>query len=189
MIGRHDALVIVDPQNDFLPGGPLAVADGVRIFPPIRNIIKLFDYVIATRDWHPIDHHYFATHGGPWPLHCLQNTEGAQFSPEFPREGVHDIISKGIDPNTDGYSGFAATDLADRLRTHQITRIFLCGLTTDYCVKATAIEAREYGFDAVVLLDAIAAVNVHPTDGERSIEAMLAAGVKLSLSSQLSRAQ
>ncbi len=189
MLTRHDGLIIVDPQNDFLPGGPLAVADGMRIFEPIRRIIRGFSYVVATRDWHPDDHRYTQRYGGPWPFHCLQNTPGAEFAKELPLDEIDDIISKGIDPMIDGYSGFAATPLAEHLRDHEITHVYLCGLATDYCVKATAIDACEHGFEATVLLDAIAAVNVHPSDGERAIEAMLAAGVHLAQSIQLGIAE
>lgn len=188
-IGPHDALIVVDPQNDFLPGGSLAVADGFRIFDPINGVMPQFGYVLATRDWHPPDHAYFMAKGGPWPLHCLADTEGAAFSKRFHAQHVHEIVSKGTDPATDGYSGFAGTDLAERLRSRGITRVFVCGLATDYCVKATALEAVENGFAVVVLTDAIAAVNLSSGDDEAALREMQARGVSLATTRDLDIAQ
>lgn len=184
-VGPHDALVVVDPQNDFLPGGSLAVAEGNRIFAPINRVMPLFSYVVATRDWHPPHHKYFAQHGGPWPFHCLQDTPGAEFSPKLETGRVHEIISKGIHPETDGYSGFAHTDLASRLRDRGVKRVFVSGLATDYCVKATALEAKALGFETVVLQDAIAAVNVNPGDERAALDEMAAAGVAFASSEDL----
>ncbi len=178
-IGPHDALIVVDPQNDFLPGGTLAVAEGNRIFEPINRLMALFPYVVATRDWHPRDHAYFQANGGPWPWHCLARTHGAQFSPLLHSEQIDDVISKGTDPKTDGYSAFAATDLAEKLRQHGIRRVFVTGLATDYCVKATTIDARDAGFDAVVLTDAIAAIDATPGDELRALDEMRASGAQL----------
>jgi len=184
-IGPHDALVVVDPQNDFLPGGTLAVSEGNRIFDPINRMMPLFSYVVATRDWHPPHHKYFQKHGGPWPFHCLEHTEGAEFSPRLDASQIDDVISKGIDPETDGYSGFAGTDLVHRLRAHGIERVFVCGLATDYCVKATALEAKEHGFQTIVLTDAIAAVNVKPEDERKALDELAAAGITFMTSEQL----
>ena len=183
-----DALIVVDPQNDFLPGGSLAVAEGDRIFAPINAVMPLFAHVFATRDWHPENHRYFTKFGGPWPLHCLQNTHGAQFSPKLQTQFVGEVISKGIDPETDGYSGFAGTELAARLTELGIKRIFVCGLATDYCVKATAIEGAQAGFETLVLTDAVAAVNVRPGDEAAALAAMRSSGVELVSSSQILRA-
>jgi nicotinamidase/pyrazinamidase len=188
-IAPNDALIVVDPQNDFLPGGSLAVADGWRIFDPINRIMRQFKHVLATRDWHPPDHDFFEHRGGPWPLHCLADTSGAAFSDRFHVEHVHEIVSKGTDSQTDGYSGFAGTDLAQRLRSRGVTRIFVCGLATDYCVKATAIEAVEQGFDTIVLTDAIAAVNLQPGDEEKAMRAMEERGVKLATTDELAIAR
>ena len=182
-----DALVIVDPQNDFLPGGTLAVAGGNRIFEPINRIMPLFSHVLATRDWHPEDHAYFSVNGGPWPFHCLANTPGAEFSPLLKTDQIELVMSKGTDPQTDGYSAFAGTDLVDQLRQRGITRLFLCGLATDYCVKMTSIEAKHYGFEAIVLTDAIAAVNVKDEDETNALIDMQARGVKLASSYDLQR--
>jgi nicotinamidase/pyrazinamidase len=184
-VGPHDALVVVDPQNDFLPGGSLAVAEGNRIFEPINRIMPLFSYVVATRDWHPREHKYFAEYGGPWPFHCLQNTRGAEFSPKLDAARLHDIVSKGVDPETDGYSGFAATDLAERLRCRGVQRVFVCGLATDYCVKATALESKAHGFETIVLTDAIAAVNVNAQDEQDALDEMARSGVTFAQSDSL----
>jgi nicotinamidase/pyrazinamidase len=187
-IESSDALIVVDPQNDFLPGGTLAVADGNRIFEPINRIMPLFSYVVATRDWHPRNHAYFQANGGPWPWHCLARTNGAQFSPRLAGEQIDDVISKGTDPKTDGYSGFAATDLAEKLRDRGITRVFVGGLATDYCVRATALDALDAGFRVVVLTDAIAAIDAKPGDEQRALEEMRARGAELADSAQLAGA-
>jgi nicotinamidase/pyrazinamidase len=184
-IESSDALIVVDPQNDFLPGGSLAVADGNRIFEPINRIMPHFKYVFATRDWHPPEHQHFAQYGGPWPYHCLQGTPGAEFSDQLASEYINEVVSKGMDPNTHGYSGFEGTDLAERLRELGIKRVFVCGLATDYCVRATAIEAAFNKFEVVVLTDAIAAVNVKPGDEEAALQAMRAHGVVLATSADL----
>lgn len=181
----HDALVIVDPQNDFLPGGSLPVAQGFRIFAPVNRIAPLFPFVVATRDWHPPEHCYFTDQGGPWPYHCLQGTPGAEFAPQLDTSRIHEIVSKGEDPQTDGYSGFAGTGLVRLLRARGIKRVFVCGLATDYCVKATAIEAKDFGFETVVLTDAIAAVNVRPDDEREALDAMQQAGVHLMTSGEI----
>ena len=180
-----DALVIVDPQNDFLPGGPLGVAEGNCIFEPINRIMPLFSHVLATRDWHPEDHAYFEVNGGVWPFHCLADTEGAEFSPLLNTEQIELVMSKGTDPQTDGYSAFAGTDMADQLRDRGITRLFLCGLATDYCVKMTSIEAKRYGFEAIVLTDAIAAVGVNPEDEANALRDMRGHGVAFATSDDL----
>jgi len=180
-----DALVVVDPQNDFLPGGPLAVAQGLRIFEPINRIAPHFAHVVATGDWHPANHRYFEANGGPWPYHCLAGSPGAAFSDLLHLEHIDAIVHKGIDPHTDGYSAFAGTQLVGELRVLGITRIFIAGLATDYCVKMTSIEAAVYGFRAVVLTDAIAAVNVGPDDETDALEAMRLAGVEFATSRDL----
>lgn len=180
-----DALIIVDPQNDFLPGGSLAVAQGNRIFAPINALAAHFAHVFVTRDWHPRNHLFFSDYGGPWPYHCLQNTAGAEFSPLLGASAFGTIVSKGVDPQTDGYSAFAGTDLAARLRVAGIARIVVCGLATDYCVKATVCDARDLGFEVIVLEDAIAAVGIAPDDESKALAAMRAAGATLVSSSAL----
>ena len=181
-IRPDDALVIVDVQHDFLPGGALGVAEGERIFAPIDALAPRFGRVYATRDWHPSDHSSFAQYGGPWPVHCVAGTHGAAFDSRLDLDAVDAVIDKGIDRETDGYSGFAATSLARDLREHGIHRIFVCGLATDYCVKATALDAKVAGFDAVVIADASAAVNVEPGDEDLALAELERAGVGITYS-------
>ena len=176
-IRTADALIVVDVQNDFLPGGSLAVPNGDAVLAPIGRLMPLFPYVVATRDWHPQVHPHFAAYGGVWPLHCIAGTRGADFSNALNLQQVDDVISKGTDPRSDGYSGFDGTDLDTRLRARGIDRVFICGLATDYCVRATALAARAHGFETFVVTDAIAAVNREPDDGERALAQMRAEGV------------
>lgn len=182
---KNDALVVVDVQNDFLPGGSLAVAQGNRVIEPINRLMLLFPVVFATRDWHPQEHRYFQRYGGPWPDHCLQGTHGAEFDSRLATEHVDAVISKGVDPQTDGYSGFAATDLARQLRDRNVHRVFVCGLATDYCVKATALDAKSEGFETYVIGDAIAAVNVHAGDEQRALDELRAARIDVIDSAQI----
>lgn len=184
-IRPDDALVVVDVQHDFLPGGALAVADGARIFAPINALAPRFHRVYATRDWHPPNHSSFAAQGGPWPVHCVAGSHGAAFDARLDRTHVDVVVDKGVDPATDGYSGFAATTLTDDLRAHGVGRVFVCGLATDYCVKATALDARTAGFDAVVVADAAAAVNVSAGDEQRALDDLRAAGVAIVQSTDL----
>jgi nicotinamidase/pyrazinamidase len=184
-VSDQDALIIVDVQNDFLPGGKLAVAEGDRVHEPLNALMERFFHVYATRDWHPHDHSSFAVSGGPWPPHCVQETMGAAFSPKLRTATVKAVISKGVDAKTDGYSGFDGTDLERRLRDAGITRVFIGGLATDYCVRATALDARRLGLSVVVVTDAIAAVKVNPDDERKAIEEMRAAGCLLVHSAQV----
>lgn len=176
-VGSDDALIVVDVQHDFLPGGALAVASGERIFGPIDALAPRFRRVYATRDWHPPDHSSYAAHGGPWPVHCVAGTRGAAFDARLDLRKVDAVIDKGVDRATDGYSGFAATSLASDLRVHGVRRVFVCGLATDYCVKATALDAQAAGFTTVVIADASAAVNVQPGDEARALDELRVAGI------------
>ncbi len=180
-----DALVVVDVQNDFCPGGSLAVPDGDRVVPVLNRYIRRFRElkapVYASRDWHPPVTKHFQAGGGVWPPHCVQGTTGAEFHPALalPLEAV--VISKGMDPAEDAYSCFQArdpdgADFAVTLGERGVRRLFIGGLATDYCVKATVLDALHEGFQVVVLQDAIGAVDVRPGDGERAIEEMRAAG-------------
>ena len=180
-----DALIVVDAQNDFLPGGALAVADGNTIFEPINRIMPLFPYVVATRDWHPRVHPHFEDHGGPWPYHCIQDTPGAEFSPKLDLNEVDEILSKGMHPHSHGYSAFDATNLDERLHARNVRRVFVCGLATDYCVKATALEAAGHGYETIVLTDAVAAVNLKCTDEADALREMAAGGVRFATTEQL----
>jgi nicotinamidase/pyrazinamidase len=184
-IRPDDALIVVDVQHDFLPGGALGVSEGERIFEPIDELAPRFARVYATRDWHPPDHSSYAAQGGPWPVHCVAGTHGAAFDPRLDLEHVDVVVDKGVDRETDGYSGFAATSLESDLREHGVKRVFVCGLATDYCVKATALDARAAGFDVVVIEDASAAVNVDPADEERALKAVRDAGAAVARSGDI----
>jgi nicotinamidase-related amidase len=184
-IQPDDALVVVDVQHDFLPGGALGVAEGERILAPIDALAPRFARVYATRDWHPPDHSSFAAQGGPWPVHCVANSHGAAFDERLDLGKIDVIVDKGTAVETDGYSGFAATSLADDLRAHGVRRVFVCGLATDYCVKATALDALDDGFEAVVIDDASAAVNVDPADEQHALDELRAAGVGIAHSNEL----
>ncbi|HEU0168727.1 MAG TPA: nicotinamidase [Chloroflexota bacterium] len=184
-IGGRDALIVVDPQNDFCPGGALAVPGGDAVFDAVNRLLPRFQYVLATQDWHPANHSSFAAQGGPWPPHCVQGTRGAEFHPALHQERIREVVRKGVDVATDGYSGFAGTNLTERLRARGITRVVVCGLATDYCVRATALEALSAGFRAAVVTDAVAAVNVNPDDGATALAEMRAAGVELLTTSEL----
>jgi nicotinamidase-related amidase len=184
-IRPDDALIVVDVQHDFLPGGALGVAEGERIFEPIDELAPRFARVYATRDWHPADHSSYAQYGGPWPVHCVAGTHGAAFDPRLDLDNVDVVIDKGTDRETDGYSGFAATSLESDLREHGVKRVFVCGLATDYCVKATALDARAAGFEVVVIEDAAAAVNVDPADEERALRAIRDAGAAVARSGDI----
>jgi len=184
-IEPDDALIVVDVQHDFLPGGALAVATGDRIFAPINALAPRFRRVYATRDWHPADHSSYAQAGGPWPVHCVAGTHGAAFDPRLNMENVDVVVDKGTARETDGYSGFAATNLADDLRANGVKRVFVCGLATDYCVKATALDAHAAGFATVVIADAAAPVNITPDDEQRALDDVRANGVSVVESSEI----
>jgi nicotinamidase/pyrazinamidase len=184
-IEPDDALIVVDVQHDFLPGGALAVATGDRIFEPINALAPRFRRVYATRDWHPADHSSYAQAGGPWPVHCVAGTHGAAFDPRLKLEHVDVIVDKGTERETDGYSGFAATNLAGDLRANGVKRVFVCGLATDYCVKATALDAKAAGFATVVIADAAAAVNITPDDERHALDDVRANGVDVVESSEI----
>lgn len=181
----YDALVVVDLQNDFCPGGSLGVAGGDRVIPVLNRYIQRFRElkapVYATRDWHPRVTKHFQAYGGVWPPHCVQGTKGAEFHPALTLPPDVVIVSKGMDPEQDAYSCFQAQDpngmdFAVSLGESGIQRLFIGGLATDYCVRCTALDALQEGFQVVVLQDAIAAVDLKPGDGERAIEEMRTAG-------------
>jgi nicotinamidase/pyrazinamidase len=174
--------VIIDFQNDFTPGGALGVEGGDQIAERINELAAddRFDLVVATRDWHPQDHGSFTEQGGIWPVHCVQGTPGAELFADLDQDNVDVIVDKGQPVDTDGYSAFDGTDLADLLRERGIDTLTFAGLATDYCVKNSVLDARELGFDVAVDAAAIRAVDVQPGDGERAIEAMRAAGATVS---------
>ena len=172
------ALVIVDFQNDFTPGGALGVTGGDEIAGQLNELAASgnYDVVVATRDWHPPDHGSFAAQGGPWPEHCVQGTPGAELHPGLDRALVDVVVDKGQDPATEGYSGFEATNLAELLRERNVDHVTVVGLATDYCVKNTALDALRAGFGVTVDSTAVRAVEVAPGDGARALEEVRAAG-------------
>jgi nicotinamidase/pyrazinamidase len=171
-----DALVVVDVQRDFCPGGSLAVPDGDQVVPVINRLAANFDIVATTHDSHPPDHSSFEEHGGPWPVHCVEGTPGWETHPDLKIEAHHQVF-KGRDREVDGYSGWTA-ELADFLARRGTSRVVVVGLALDYCVQATALDARAAGHEVVVLTDATRAVNVRPDDGERALDGLRAAGVR-----------
>ena len=173
-----EALVIVDFQNDFTPGGALAVPDGDAIAARVNELIDSgrFDLVVATRDWHPADHGSFAEQGGPWPPHCVQGTPGAELHDSLPREKVDLVVDKGQDPASDGYSAFDGTGLAGRLRERGIDRVTLVGLATDYCVKNTALDALREDFEVEIDREGVRGIDVNPGDVDRALADVTAAG-------------
>ena len=196
-----EALVIVDVQNDFCVGGALAVRGGEEVVPRINALQKQFKVIVATQDWHPGDHLSFAANhpgkqvgdvielnGQPqvlWPAHCVQDTPGAELRADLDQDCIAPIFRKGENREVDSYSGFFdngrehATGLGMYLRARGVHRIHLCGLATDYCVKATALDARAEGFDVALHLDACRGVELHAGDVERAVEEMRAAGVEI----------
>ena len=177
------ALVIVDLQNDFCPGGALAVPEGDQIIPIVNRLIKQFKTaglpVYATRDWHPEDHVSFITQGGPWPHHCVQNTPGAEFHPEMELTAEAIVVSKADNKDKDAYSMFDDTGMAEHLDAAGIDEITICGLATDYCVKATALDGIKAGLRVSVVIDAISGVEVTLGDSRKALDDMKAAGVQL----------
>lgn len=177
---KQDALIVVDVQNDFLPGGSLAVPGGDAVVPILNDYIRIFQRyglpIYATRDWHPADHCSFVEQGGPWPPHCVAGTPGAAFSNELDLPPDVVVISKATLQEKDAYSGFEDTDLAARCRRLGCQRLFIGGLATDYCVLNTVRDALSEGFDVYLLMDAIRGVNVNPNDDEAAIAEMRSRG-------------
>jgi nicotinamidase/pyrazinamidase len=204
-----NALIIADVQNDFLPGGALAVPQGDQVIPVINALQHggSFDVVVATQDWHPPDHGSFAAshpgkkvheqinlHGLPqtlWPVYCVAGTRGAELADALRRERIERIFQKGIDRDIDSYSGFfdnghrRATGLNEYLKSRNVTDIFVCGLATDYCVKFTAIDARKLGYKTILIEDATRGVNIKVDDSREAVEEMMSIGVDVALSREL----
>ena len=188
LMASKDALIVVDVQNDFCPGGTLAVADGDQVVPVLNRYIDQFIKaglpIFATRDWHPEKTSHFTTGGGPWPPHCIQGSKGAEFHPDLRLPPGTVMVSAGTGADEDGYSGFVGRDesgvtLADLLRQRGIERVFVGGLATDYCVKHTVLDGLKEGLKVVLLADSVRGVNVKPGDSERAIEEMLNAGAEV----------
>ncbi len=177
------ALLIVDVQLDFCPGGALGVPDGDAVIPRANALARsgAFALVVATRDWHPVDHGSFVTADppGPWPVHCVQGTPGAELHPDLDLTAIAVVLDKGTAVDTEGYSGFDGTGLAALLRTHEVDRVTVVGLATDYCVRATALDARAEGFVVAVDPAATRAVELEPGDGDHALDELRAAGVSV----------
>ena len=195
------ALLLIDIQNDFLPGGALAVPGGDEVIPVANQLMPEYELVVATQDWHPPDHRSFASqHAGArvgdviqldglaqilWPDHCVQNTPGVDFAAQLNRSHIQHVVQKGTNHSVDSYSGFFdnarrhATGLESYLRSQGVETIHLVGLATDYCVKATALDAVSLGFQTMLLTAGVRGVELHPGDCQRAIDAMRAAGVEI----------
>ena len=182
-IEPSDALLVVDIQNDFCPGGTLAVRGGDELPALVNAISGRFHVKVFTRDWHPANHCSFSDEpewvDGSWPAHCVQNTPGAAFHAGLVVPEGAIIVDKATDPARENYSDFEGTGLADKLRMEGVKRLFICGIATDYCVKANALDSIAGGFDAVLLIDACRAVDVPQGSGESAIGEMAQAGVKI----------
>ncbi|MBK1834581.1 bifunctional nicotinamidase/pyrazinamidase [Roseibacillus ishigakijimensis] len=194
-------LLLIDLQNDFLPGGALAVRGGDELIPLINNLMPGYDHILASQDWHPANHGSFAAshpgqqegevislHGLPqvlWPVHCVQNTPGADFAPGLHTQDIAEVILKGTDPAIDSYSAFydngrrQSTGLAETLRTRGTSELHVCGLATDYCVKFTVLDALAEGFATTLIANACRAVELTPGDGEKALAEMAAAGARI----------
>ena len=202
-----NALILVDLQNDFLPGGALAVPGGDEVIPLANRLQTCFEHVVATRDWHPSDHRSFAANHPDrrigdlfeldglmqvlWPVHCVQHTQGAELAAELDTSRIDHVVLKGTDPAIDSYSGFfdnghrRSTGLDKHLAGLGIAEVFILGLATDYCVKYTALDARRLGLTTWLVADACRGVNLQPGDVERAIDEMRAAGVQITDSARI----
>lgn len=201
------ALILVDIQNDFLPGGALAVPEGDAIIPVVNQLQPFFDLVVATQDWHPANHGSFAAnHSGRkpgetvdlnglpqvlWPVHCVQDTEGARLSPLLETRWIRKVFLKGTDPGLDSYSGFfdnghrRATGLEEFLKQHRVEEVGIAGLATDYCVNFTARDALRLGFRTEVIEDACRGINLHEGDVSRVLAQLKAAGARVTRSAEM----
>jgi nicotinamidase/pyrazinamidase len=174
-----DGLIVVDVQNDFCPGGALPVPGGDAVVDPINRLMEEISFTVATRDWHPSDHRSFASQGGPWPPHCVQETGGAQLHPKLHTSQIDAVVDKGQGREEDGYSGFERTSLERLLRERDVERVHVTGLALDYCVRATALDARRAGFDVILHTDSTRAINAQPGDEERVLKELRDAGVEI----------
>lgn len=201
MYPKNSALIIVDVQNDFLSGGALSVTDGNQIIPLINQLQEKFDFIIATQDFHPVDHESFAAnhlqkkigecidlHGLNqilWPVHCVQGSKGAEFHTELNQKKWRAIFQKGKNPAVDSYSGFfdnarrGDTGLSNFLTENKVKTVFITGLALDYCVKYTALDALSLGFETYLFTNATKPVNINPSDGKKALEELALAGVKI----------
>ena len=181
------ALVIVDVQNDFCPGGALGVPQGDKIIPAINKYIKVFSSkklpIFVTRDWHPVRTKHFKDFGGVWPVHCIQNTRGAAFHPKLKLPKGAIFLYKGMDPEKDSYSAFQAQELngtgfAHLLKLLKVNELYICGLATDYCVRFSTLDALKHGVKVKILIDAIKGVDLKKGDSQKAIKEMIRKGAK-----------
>jgi nicotinamidase-related amidase len=179
------ALLIVDVQHDFLPGGALGVAHGDEVIAPLAAVAPTADVVVASRDGHPPDHCSFVEQGGTWPPHCVEGTRGAELHPDVAALEPDHVVVKATTPAVDAYSAFDGTDLADWLRERGVERVAVGGLATDYCVRASALDALAAGFEVVVLEDACRGVDVREGDSARALAELRAAGARIERSTAL----
>ncbi|MCR9016710.1 bifunctional nicotinamidase/pyrazinamidase [Aquiflexum gelatinilyticum] len=201
------ALIIVDVQNDFIPGGALAVNEGDQIVPVINELQQKFDFIVATQDWHPAEHGSFAANHSQksvgefidlngvnqilWPVHCVQGSKGAEFHPDLKNDKWKAIFKKGTHRKVDSYSGFfdnnkqGDTGLSAYLKENDIDEVFVCGLATDYCVKFTVLDAISEGFKTTMIADATRAVNINENDYIHAIEEMAQGGAKVVLAEEI----
>jgi nicotinamidase/pyrazinamidase len=187
---KDAALILVDIQNDFCPGGALAVAEGDQIVPVVNRLMPRFPLVVSTLDWHPANHVSFREQGGPWPPHCVQDTFGAELHPALDRAPIAQTFRKASTADRDAYSEFEGTDDRQRsldayLKSRGVRRVYLVGLATDYCVRATALDALRLGYETYVVTDAVRAVNVQPDDGAKALAEMRSSGAHLVTSNAL----
>lgn len=202
------ALILVDLQNDFCPGGALEVKEGDQVIPVANALMEKFDLVVATQDWHPANHGSFAAnhpwrkpgqvidlHGLPqvlWPIHCVQESFGAEFVQKLNASKINKVFVKGTDPEIDSYSGFfdnghrKATGLGDFLKAQGVSKVYVLGLATDYCVKFTALDAIELGFETYLVEDGCRGVNLEPDDVDKAIEEMREKGIQILQSTEVS---
>jgi nicotinamidase/pyrazinamidase len=179
----HTALLVTDMQRDFLPGGTLPVPGAEALIPRINHYVAQFENsgapIYFSRDWHPADHGSFRARGGPWPAHCVADTPGAGFPALIPLPGNASIISKGTQRDREGYSAFDGTKFAELLRQRGVQELWVAGVALDYCVRATTLDALKQGLRAVVLIDAVRAVDAAPGDGERALQELMDAGARV----------
>jgi nicotinamidase/pyrazinamidase len=187
---RDAALILVDIQNDFCPGGALAVSEGDRIIPIINRLIPRFPLVISTQDWHPANHISFRERGGPWPPHCVQGSPGAELHSALETNAIAHYFRKASSPDKDDYSEFAGKDdrgrtLDQLLRSKGVEKLYVVGLATDYCVLETVLDGLRLGYEVYAVKDAMRAVNVNPEDGENALQKMARGGANLVTSDEV----
>lgn len=181
---KDAALILVDIQNDFCPGGALAVTEGDEIVAVVNRLMPRFSLVVSTQDWHPANHISFKEQGGPWPPHCVRGTTGAELHPALETGAVTNYFRKASSPDKDAYSEFEGVDengrtLDELLKSKSVKRVYVVGLATDYCVKATVLDALELGYKVFAIIDAMRAVNVNPDDGAKALDEMERKGAHL----------